>query len=1413
MASKHKAETLSGVPSASPLSDEDVYTSLLEICTKLIISEGTDEPLIHQALDVLPGLLHCEHLSGDAMVLSVRAVHILLDKFLPFLKSKSRGKLVECVRAALRRVKTVTGGPTHTPAVTFAHTKLWELQEELLQCMAAAAAQSDESVRAALPPPAQQLAFCVSVMDVSLDMCLQALRMCGVLLRSGRVNHHPGSEVALRIQRVLHDKLLALESMEVNQDWLRLLRHVTEGVVTLRAYAAATKTGAAIEPLSTPPTQKGDRKRQRSASATTLQSRRAAGGPEDVVQREGEASTWLRLCQKVCATPRLDRAFRSTVFSCASTVLSQESALHAVPASTCVAVITDLAKELSRNARTTLVITNPFISREVVPGAAGVASPSSSPADPSRGQSPFADADGEADDDADQGEDLLNNGDGVKWHTTEPEWPLLVLISTLLSAAAMPATEYMWWWVGDDDYAWRFTRNDRAQLTRAFFAGSESVQLNKRGSRVHLSTMREVQWPFVNSCRVVFQPVPCAYDVAACEAPSLQPLSAKRTHELAAALRQCDLRNLLEHLNVVTRYDGAVAQYGRTVLLTVLLAAGASADDAARSALRSFLADASTALIEKTSKALLRHDRTWATTLLEAGVTETILHRSTAATPQRSPVVRMLRREAASLSVTPPLLPKSTGVLTDPAQLRRVLQHGSREEVRDLLTSLTDDASPWNTPACVEAARRVGESAVAIRMALTETGAGGDSIVNGSSRSSASSAAWVGQLEHVLAGVVVTYLQDLALQCQPAKSLPETVGEAEIAQLELCSVGLSPAFCCPQHHPLRHHHSTNWVCNKCAAVDLDSAWSCRLCDYDLCAECARALCNRVEGAVTATAQDVLLKLRTELRPHQQHQQQQQSTETSNLLELFTEGGGLVSAATPLACLHQAPLHVAELCRSCACGKVCPGPIKASEAGAKLEANSGNTGDVLDVLLRCFGASCGQDVAVQRCLLKAYESAGTFVFLGGAGAVPPALRRLTQGLAPHLTLAVKHIVARYLAVDCRRFAFQVLHDQSAVVMSTVTGVSGSSVKNHRIQVPRNDKAAMLSILYERYRALLSPVQRVDFIFEGEEGFGSGPSQELYTELSAYFRDETKLWFVTEDDGGADPVTLAFPTTTALFLREFYVLGASCARSFIDDFRMNLDLLPESWDLLRIPSLGVVVVDGEAPCTTGRVAREALERLLAVLDPSLHRTFAQLRASPEAELAAMALEMDDGTPIATHAALDQHVEHTILTRYEVALENLRQFQWGLLSVLEVQSLDCLSNSELSAVLCGADRGGDGLLFTEDELRMQTTVGNGYSSDSPHVQMFLSIVGGELTRAQQHDFLEFLTGSPRLPFNGLAGLGRLITVAMKDMESKKELTLPSCNTCFLYLKLPPYSTRDIMKARLLFAITEGRRNYSLS
>lgn len=47
----------------------------------------------------------------------------------------------------------------------------------------------------------------------------------------------------------------------------------------------------------------------------------------------------------------------------------------------------------------------------------------------------------------------------------------------------------------------------------------------------------------------------------------------------------------------------------------------------------------------------------------------------------------------------------------------------------------------------------------------------------------------------------------------------------------------------------------------------------------------------------------------------------------------------------------------------------------------------------------------------------------------------------------------------------------------------------------------------------------------------------------------------------------------------------------------------------------------------------------------------------------------------------------------------------------------------------------------------------------------------------------------------------------------EGDSAHSLPSCNTCFHYLKLPAYGSRQLLREKLLLAVEEGRGAFSLS
>ena len=109
-------------------------------------------------------------------------------------------------------------------------------------------------------------------------------------------------------------------------------------------------------------------------------------------------------------------------------------------------------------------------------------------------------------------------------------------------------------------------------------------------------------------------------------------------------------------------------------------------------------------------------------------------------------------------------------------------------------------------------------------------------------------------------------------------------------------------------------------------------------------------------------------------------------------------------------------------------------------------------------------------------------------------------------------------------------------------------------------------------------------------------------------------------------------------------------------------------------------------------------------------------------------------------------------------------------------------------------------------------------------------------EFTPIEQREFLLFVTGSPRLPVGGFKSLEPKLTIVRKEPSgsattstttsttttsttttststSSNDDYLPSVNCCFYYLKLPDYSSKEVLRERLMYAVKNGQQSFSLT
>uniref|UniRef100_A0A182YBF0 E3 ubiquitin-protein ligase n=1 Tax=Anopheles stephensi TaxID=30069 RepID=A0A182YBF0_ANOST len=179
---------------------------------------------------------------------------------------------------------------------------------------------------------------------------------------------------------------------------------------------------------------------------------------------------------------------------------------------------------------------------------------------------------------------------------------------------------------------------------------------------------------------------------------------------------------------------------------------------------------------------------------------------------------------------------------------------------------------------------------------------------------------------------------------------------------------------------------------------------------------------------------------------------------------------------------------------------------------------------------------------------------------------------------------------------------------------------------------------------------------------------------------------------------------------------------------------------------------------------------------------------------------------------------HQYISLVTHWFMAEGVSRQFEAlreGFDTVFPMNRLQMFYPEELENVFCGSGIGGTNQQRWDVRMLSESCrTDHGFSQDSPAIQFFYDILA-TYNRDEQRLFLQFVTGSPRLPTGGFKALTPPLTIVRKKMDGNQnpDEYLPSVMTCVNYLKLPDYSNREVMRQKLKMAASEGSMSFHLS
>jgi len=153
-----------------------------------------------------------------------------------------------------------------------------------------------------------------------------------------------------------------------------------------------------------------------------------------------------------------------------------------------------------------------------------------------------------------------------------------------------------------------------------------------------------------------------------------------------------------------------------------------------------------------------------------------------------------------------------------------------------------------------------------------------------------------------------------------------------------------------------------------------------------------------------------------------------------------------------------------------------------------------------------------------------------------------------------------------------------------------------------------------------------------------------------------------------------------------------------------------------------------------------------------------------------------------------------------------QQIDAFLKGLHEIVPPEMLSLFDDKELELLISGLPD------IDVEDLKANTEYHN-YTPQSEQVQWFWKVMS-EFTQEQRAWFLQFATGTTRVPVEGFKGLvGMRGPQKFSIHRAYGADRLPSAHTCFNQLDLPDYPSEDVLREKLLQAVRDGHEGFGFA
>ena len=460
-----------------------------------------------------------------------------------------------------------------------------------------------------------------------------------------------------------------------------------------------------------------------------------------------------------------------------------------------------------------------------------------------------------------------------------------------------------------------------------------------------------------------------------------------------------------------------------------------------------------------------------------------------------------------------------------------------------------------------------------------------------------------------------------------------------------------------------------------------------------------------------------------------------------------------------------------------------------------------------------------------------------IVLSSFGVEPVKSQRLSALVAREyssLTVLATGQTSQWLRTFERFGVSLITTDAKRVMVQKFLGIHRASggrvpIARQKIRIKRDNMLSAALVLMNRFAGLTTqPILEIEYL--GEEGSGSGPTNEFYASVVEQLRSTEGLF--REGDSLFPAVAKLDESSFALFEKQtaemkistssiveaaklsvldgWWLLGLLAGRAILDSRLVDLDLHPLLWELVK-----AVLADGRIT---------ASERMLARVEPALVTSLRALEEMAESELVALEIDatrlpggynyvVSSCEGILTKSRLPEFKENVIKAHLIGGIQyQVLAFAKGFAEVVSPAILDVVAPEEMGTLIRGSSVTNDAL-WSVETLSAAVHAAHGYTSQSQQVKDLIDILSA-LSATDRTLFVKFITGARSLPTNGFVGLKPQLTIVKAVNEGRAaDESLPTVMTCANFVKLPEYSSANVMRSQLLKAMHEGQGSFLLS